>query len=172
MPFTLIVEDGTVIDDANSYASVAEADAYFLIDSNFAAPWDAYTDAEKEALLGWSTRILDQRVDWSGSKYDTESALRWPRINTYDADNVRVPYTVVPTAVKHALFELVKYSVTTDPTTTQEVTSISKLVADVVEIEYQPNTSQTTFPPIINQILGKLGRFRTGTVGFGRIVKA
>ena len=79
MAFTFTVEDGSVVDGANSYATIAEADDYYAVDSNFFATWDALADADKEKLLAWGTRILDQRVRWNGSKTDTTSSLRWPR---------------------------------------------------------------------------------------------
>ncbi len=83
IPF--VVEDGTGLDDANSYCTVEFADAYHLQYGNPSA-WSALTDAEKQDLLREATRAADERygLRWLGYQLLTSQALGWPREFVYD----------------------------------------------------------------------------------------
>ena len=59
MPLTLIVEDGTGLADANSYASLEEADAYHEA-SLYATAWTAATEDNRNKALAMAT-ILRMR---------------------------------------------------------------------------------------------------------------
>lgn len=76
----IIVEDGTGITDANSYASVAFADAYFTDFAN--AAWAALTQPAKESALMQASQYID--LVWSrvypGTKYRETQGLGWPRL--------------------------------------------------------------------------------------------
>ena len=88
---TLIVETGTGLDTAaNSYVSLVEADAYVAtMPSLLRDPWLALTlAADRENLLIYSTRVLDQRATYNGSKTVSASPLRWPRSNVFDCDDL------------------------------------------------------------------------------------
>lgn len=172
MPFTFTVEDGTGIVGANSYVSVSEADDYYTIDPNFTATWTALTNTQKEYLLAWSTRILDQKCTWYGTRVSATQALRWPRRGTYDGDGFAIDSDEIPDQLKEATFEFAKWLHTNDPTVGQDVDALRKLVVDVIEIEFQEGTTQSSFPSIINAILSGIGRFNTGGRGHGRIVRS
>lgn len=70
-------------DDANSYQTLVEADAYF--DAGLAsikAIWDSFSDSDKEAALIAVTSLIDLS-NYSGWKTDVDQALKFPR---YDKD--------------------------------------------------------------------------------------
>lgn len=75
----LIVEDGTGLPDAESYISVADADAYFAARSN--AAWAALAAPAKEAALrkaaDYIGAVYGER--WKGVKLGPDQALDWPR---------------------------------------------------------------------------------------------
>lgn len=169
----LVVEDGSVVTGANSYVSQAYADAYFEIDSNFAATWDALSDADKELRLRWATRIADQKITWKGTKTTETSPLRWPRTGTYDRDGNVIEYNEMPEQLLQFVCELTKFIEETDPTTSQGGDALKRIVVDVIELEYQDGTSQPEAPPIFNQLLRGIGAYPTaGGFGFARILKA
>lgn len=173
MAFTFVVADGTNLTNATSYVSVAEADDYFEVDRAFTATWSALTTTEKEYLLGWSTRILDQKIKWKGTKDTTTQALEWPRDGTYDRNGVAILDTVIPQQLKDATCEFAKFAQTNDPTTGSGVDFIRAITLDVLEIEYQEGTSQSSFPTLLNSILRGLGTYPVpGGFGFNKIVKA
>lgn len=171
MAVTFTVEDGSIVSGANSYVTVAFADDYYTIDTNFSATWAAYTTQEKQNLLMWSTRVIDQKAEWNGGKVEADQPLRWPRGYVYDADGTLIDEDTIPAQLKQAVCEVAKYLVTNDPTTAQDVTNYASLKIDVIDIKYQDRTWQVTFPTIINQLLAGLGRVRVGGSGFGKIIK-
>ena len=102
---------------AESYASVAEADAYFS-KRNLTA-WTG-SDAAKEAALRLGTQFLDNayRGKWVGLTAAQTQALAWPRVdgsrNPYhysltfpivDVNGFQIDSTVVPAQVKYAAME-------------------------------------------------------------------
>lgn len=107
---SLIVEDGTGKADAESYGSVADADAYHRSRYGPDASWANYSAGEKELFLRRATdyMLATYRGKWKGWVSIFTQRLDWPRYEVYpDASN---PYAlavnIVPDAVKWACFEL------------------------------------------------------------------
>lgn len=99
MAFT--VEDGTGVANANSYVSLAYADAYFADRAN--AVWDAIaTDAEKESLLVQATDYVEVLYArrFIGEMALATNPLSWPRINTGDYLDVAYADDEIPEPLK------------------------------------------------------------------------
>ena len=120
MALTLIKEDGTGRIDANSYASVADGDAYH--DGHlYATPWTTATTANKEKALVFATRLIDAEWRFRGAKRSAAQSLQWPRSDSPDpdidgetvADNL-VPRPVVAAACEQAR-ELILLDRTANP---------------------------------------------------------
>lgn len=171
MAFAFLVEDGSGLSSATSYVSVADADDYFAIDANNEA-WDALPEEQKEFFLAWATRYIDQKVNWKGSKATSVQGLRWPRVYVKDRDGVYIEDDVIPTQVKQITYEVARWLMDNDPAAGSDVENLKKVVVDVVEIEYQDQTSQTSFPTLFSDILQGIGTFRIGGRGHANIIKA
>lgn len=92
----LIVEDGTIIEDAESYLSVDDADAE-IAKRGGNSSWDSLTLTQKEVQLRLCTEYMDDNYNFSGSIVSSDQELCWPRSGTkYDTD-------VIPKEVKRAL---------------------------------------------------------------------
>lgn len=95
----LIVEDGTGLDDAESYVSVAEADTYHTARGAETTWTDADSDLKEQALRK-ATEYIDStfggRLRSARSYPDTPQALEFPRELWGDA---------VPVNLKKATFE-------------------------------------------------------------------
>jgi hypothetical protein len=74
---TLITTPGA--ENANSYATVAEADLYHSEEVLYSSAWDSASTTQKEKSLIISTRILDDTVEWKGVPSSTGQSLLWPR---------------------------------------------------------------------------------------------
>lgn len=102
---TLTVEDGTGLPSANSYISVADADAYFAERGN--AAWAALDNAAKEVALIQGTEFIDLR--WGqklkGGQVSTEQALAFPRSGVYSAQGALYSADSVPRRVALACCE-------------------------------------------------------------------
>lgn len=170
MAFSFVVETGAGLAQATSYVSLDDAETYFEI-AEF-AEWTALTDARKEYLLAYATRYIDQKVNWKGSKATTTQGLRWPRSYVYDRDGVAIDDDVIPQQVEQVTCEVARWLLDNNPVAGPDVENLKKVVVDVVEIEYQDQTSQTSFPTIFNDILQGIGTFRIGGRGHANILKA
>lgn len=90
--------------NSNSYATVAEAVAYFEARLN-ASAWDG-ADADKRVRsLIMATNRIDQEV-YSGSPSSSTQALKFPRVGAYDGDGRPVDSSAIPAGIKEAQFEL------------------------------------------------------------------
>lgn len=90
---------------ANSYVTLAEADAYFetVPDSS---TWDDKTDDQKNRSLISATRWIDS-LNFYGDRCDNDQALKWPR-NNYHVDQVELVCSVIPVEIKYATYELAR----------------------------------------------------------------
>ena len=89
--------------NANSYVTLAEADAYFeTVPSS--TQWDNKQDDKKNRALISATRWIDTLV-YYGDRCDDDQALKFPRTN-YQVDGVELACTLIPQNIKYAQFEL------------------------------------------------------------------
>lgn len=97
----LTVEDGTVVENANSYVSAADCTTYHTALGN--TTWTG-TDAAKEAAILRAMEWIESRP-WRGVKTDYDNPLSWPRSGVADSDGYAVPEDEVPSGVVKALCE-------------------------------------------------------------------
>lgn len=88
----------------NSYATVAEADAYLAVRGDTAA-WTALTTGQKEAKLQWAALWMDT-LEFRGTRSSEDQALQWPRCGVVDRDGWTVASDAIPQAVKNAQAEM------------------------------------------------------------------
>lgn len=159
----IVVEDGTGLVNADSYVSVADADAYLsVLPSDATTLWDALSATEKENALKWATRVLNNKASFEGYKTVETSALRWPRTSVCDVDGVEVDSTSIPRQITSATIELVRILLEEDITTGQDISSLKRIMVDVIEIEFQDETTQGRIPSYLNATLGGLGWVTSG----------
>lgn len=106
---TLIVEDGTGVSGANSYASLAYIDDYHSIRGNVA--W-AGTDSEKEIAVIKAMDFIEGKNYRGLRQYPSTQSLTFPRLYLGCKDGVEI--TGVPEDVKKALCEYALRALTTD----------------------------------------------------------
>lgn len=101
--------------DANSYVSLAEAEAYVV--NRPSTDWAAKTDDEKnQALIAacfWLETLTYQgdRCHPSTTDSGVPQALKWPRHN-FECDGVEATCTMIPAEIKRAQIELALQYVT------------------------------------------------------------
>ncbi len=149
----LIVEDGTGLSNANSYASLEEADTYHSLRGN--SLWTG-EDSVKEAALIRATSSIDGMYAryWPGTRATKEQALDWPRVDAYDRDGyleTGLPRQVVNATIEAALIEL-----QTPGTLTSELDrggAIKREKVGPIETEYMDSSnSRTKYPAIENYL--------------------
>jgi len=111
----LVLEDGTVVADSNSYVTVAEADAVLAEDIAIgAAPWNLLDEDNKEEFLLIATRFLEIRFRWYGLPTVAGQSLQWPRTRNFDIKGDVILPGTIPQQLKDAQIELARYF-TTEP---------------------------------------------------------
>lgn len=137
----LIVEDGSSVSGAESYISVADADAYHEARGNTA--WDVIDD--KEALLRKATDYMvgKYRLRWAGVRTYSDQVLDWPRANVPVMDVHGIIYydsSEIPQAIKHAcaILALKAYNATLAEDQTQKVVSVQ---VGPITTTYEPSSS-------------------------------
>lgn len=100
----LVVENGTGLSTAESYISVAAADARHTALGNTA--WTG-ADSVKEAALRKATEYMEQayRTRWTGQRIARLQALSWPRYSVV-VDGYSVDSDSVPSVVANACADL------------------------------------------------------------------
>jgi hypothetical protein len=102
----LIAQDGTGLSTANSYISVADADAYFSARNN--TDWAGYITAEKEAALIYATAWLDNTYRWYSIVVNYEQSTGWPRVAFYDHEGRLIAGDSIPQKIKDATCEIAR----------------------------------------------------------------
>ena len=105
----IIIEDGTVIADANSYVEEPEAGAYFSGHPDEAVWTGSSTDRHVWALIR-AARYLESKFSgrWRGAAVEYDQSLSWPRRVFYGEYlwGAGVEPWVIPQALKDAQCEL------------------------------------------------------------------
>lgn len=94
----IVVEDGTGLENSNSYISVNDATVYFSVRG--ITSWSELTQDKQEIALIKATDYLDNAFDWNGKKKTQEQALKFPRENLVDSDGYKVEG--IPLNLKYA----------------------------------------------------------------------
>lgn len=106
----VIVEDGNLVEGANSYVSLEEATAYQRRFNR--QDWLGLSEDEKKASLIKATQYVDNQFTWKGRrKYQTQE-LGFPRVMLLDLDGFEV--TGIPARLKQAICEAAYYGYQTD----------------------------------------------------------
>jgi len=146
----LIVEDGTGLSNADSYASLAESNLYHANHGN--VDWSDIDATTKEQLLRKATdyMVAQYRLQYAGYRRYSTQSLDWPRLYVPLIDSLSanvfpqyVDFDIVPTIVKNACAELALKSYTA--ILMQDLTQgVIREKVDVIEVEYDKYSPQQT----------------------------
>lgn len=184
-PTALVVEDGSGKVDANTYVSLADADAY-LTDNPHTTLWEDTTEDVKTWALMSATRLMDTYMKWEGSRQTETQALEWPRSGGKNrCSGQSIPENYIPKNITNACIELAYDQLVSDKTrpTSTEQSQISKLKVDVLEISYDTplanqETSVSSTAVISDSLKAMLRCYgvtatgaTSGGVKFGRLIR-
>jgi hypothetical protein len=156
---------------ANSYCTIAEADAHFQARLH-ATEWPALTSDDKCRSLVWATRLLDEWVVWAGTAATYTQALAWPRWGLTTISGDVLSQYVVPEAVKQSTCELAWNLRLEDPTRTPEyqLSGLTNLTAGPVSLAWASPGSSAMLPSeriLAPNVLGPIRRWVVSTQGSG-----
>jgi len=136
---------------ANTYATIAEADAY-LATRPGASAWATLSDPVKEAALITACRLMDRTLPWNlvsigYERSSTTQALIFPRPYTLNAAGDAY-LAGVPTFAKEAQSEWAFALTVSDRLADSTTRGIAGITAGPLSIDFDPATSgQQNFTP-------------------------
>ena len=154
-----VVEDGTGKSDANSYISVADADAYWA-DRGTPAEWTAASSGDKEEALVKATDYIDAHYRWIvGTIGSTTQALAWPRNNALDRFGRYYDTDEVPGVVEASACELAQKVLEGDTLITDIEDRVTREKIGPIETEYSGggSTGQTSYSYVDQLLAGLVG---------------
>lgn len=144
--------------NANSYADLAYASAYFVSRLG-AKSWDDAAEVSRESALIHATTLMDKMFDWVGDKYSKEQSLRWPRSNAYDIDDYLIDYTIIPVDIKKAQCELA-LSFIENSGYSGESRGIDRMRIGSIMMDFDGAASSLPIPQVVIDLLKGLGNYR------------
>ena len=193
MSLTLVKEDGSGKANANSYADVADGDAYHE-GHLYATAWTGATAEQKAAALVMATRLIDGQYQFDGYRAHSEQGLQWPRIECPDPDRARVlygierpecvPLDLVPAAVVGATCELARELLIADRTAAPPGEGISSTqhstashdsagagISEMTSTSYSKDDTQPIISRVAQAMLSRYGALVSGGSGAVRLVR-
>lgn len=160
----MIVEDGTGKPDANSYASVAFADAYFAARGN--TDWAALATGAKESALILGTDYIEATYSqaWKGQKATAEQALSWPRAYVV-IDGFDVAKNHIPPVLMNAVCELAMRA-SAGPLIEDQTQRVVREKVDVIETQYADASDPQKRYPLVARMLAPLTQTASDSGGF------
>lgn len=156
-----------------SYATVAEADAYYAARNN--AEWAALTTPAKESALVLATDYIEATYlqAWQGNRVSSTQALSWPRYGVI-VDGYQVDSTTVPQAVIKATIEMASRAAAGEALISDQAQRVVKEKVDVLETTYSEASSPEQRYPYVNRLLSPYLRSAVGGDGLQtvRLVRA
>ena len=160
---SLVLEDGSAPEGANSYAEVADADAYHSARGN--SLWTETStspDQGKTAALIRATQSLDAiyRSRFPGYKTNgRDQSLEWPRTEATDNEGEEIAEDEIPTEIINAVCEFALRELIEAGSTMPDLDrggNAKRIKAGSVEIEWGANASANTVFQTVDGILAGL----------------
>ena len=98
-----IVENGSIVANANAYITVSEFDAYWIDRGETFEALPA-----KQAAIIIATQYVDLNFIWKGSIVSDSQTLAWPRSGVYDDQGRAIANDTIPVKLKNAICEYAK----------------------------------------------------------------
>ena len=160
----------TSFNATNSYPTVEEADS-ILAENIHASAWFNLSEGNKQRLLVFATKFLDDRARWYGSKTVPTSPLRWPRSYITDRDSRAVGINEIPEQLKRTVAYIANYNVAQDRTSERDQDGLNSLVVDVIELDFKDNYTLPQVPNSLQYMIEGLGIIRGGSSSFGKVLR-
>lgn len=183
MALTLIVETGSGLVDANSYESVAGADAFHET-SLYGSVWMSMVLQEKKQALISATRILDEQVDWAGWATTLTQALRYPRSGVPSREalpgmsDAVISYgyylanNVIPTWLKNATAELAQSLKVADRSADLETINYSQISVGSISLTIDKTDRPNVLPDRVIAMVQPYGAVQqSGSINLVRLVR-
>ena len=154
MALVLVTTPGA--DDANTYSTLAEAEAYHETRLHN-DDWNSAASADKNKALAWATRLLDDLIDWFGSKTDVYQPLRFPRYNLVDTDGQIFDSSIIPQFLKNATAEYAMHLIIGDRIKETDLKGYQSIKVASIRITPDKYDNPAFIPPSVWEMIKDYG---------------
>jgi len=146
----LVVEDGSIVANANSYITLAEFKSW--ADSRNISYSDDDSVLESQIL-----RAMDyfERLYFIGNKANENQLLQWPRTEAL-IDGYYADATEIPKEVKIALYEATVVEATGNSELENQTRKTLRERVGDIEVEYAENSENRTITPALQYALNRI----------------
>lgn len=168
MSLTLVTTAGS--SDANAYCTLADATTFLEQNIHTYSTWSSASTANKNACIIWATRLLDDQMDWVGSKSDplgidpANQALRWPRQGVYDPDGDEVDEDTIPQFLVNATAEYASFLLASDRTADFDTYGFKELQAGPLKMVVDKYDRRPVMPVSVWEMVKFYGTRSGGTM--------
>lgn len=147
----------------SSYATIAQADAYFLNDYNRSDTWDAISDDDKTKLLDTSTRMLNTMFNWNGVREDEDQSDPFPRTGIY-CDGIELTaaessVAIIPATCEQAWNIYAKAAGTNQSAV--KVPGIESVSVGPIDVKFDLSVKVDSLPNAVIDSVGCLGSVKS-----------
>lgn len=151
---SLVIEDGSIVAGAESFATAAELATYA---ANFGRTIPADAPAQ-EALLRRAALQMSA-MNWKGGLVSELQTLSWPRVDVY-RENWLVPSNAIPAQIKAGQMALATEVYSDDLAPAELKTgAVTKEKVGPLETEYAAASTSVSRPAATRQSYAQLGQF-------------
>ena len=173
--------------NANSYATVAEANTYHnTIREEADLVWSALHDGKKARLLAMATRLIDEHFIFLGFKSENDQSLQWPRsgvlVDGKYAQGVldHLDRDTIPQFVKDATSEFARILSAEDTTADDDTAGFKQIMVQGISLTMDQSSriSKGVIRSSVYSTLRKYGDYipslnaGSGGIGQNRTVRA
>jgi hypothetical protein len=162
----LIIEDGSLVANANSYVTLSEVRAY----ADARGIILPLADVDLEPLIIKASDYIESISNFKGDKVEANQSLNWPRANVSIGLSVVNP-TIIPSQIKKAQLQLTMHSndnVDLNPITTGNFVVREKIGPIETQYSEKLNTDLAPQLPLVEALLTPLlSPFKPKYGGFG-----
>ena len=171
MALTLVKETGAGLANANTYADVADGDAYHE-GHLYASAWAGATTGSKSAALVMASRLIDAEFQFEGTRSLAVQALQWPREDCPDPDTGEpVLANVVPRLVVQATCELARELLIADRTAAPAGEGLKYQNVGTTQTGYDKSDTRPIISHVAQAMLAKYGSLIKATSGTVNLVR-
>ena len=184
---TLVKQDGSNPVGANSYADVADADAYMNGRPYGGTEWAAKSAGDKARCLITATLMIDAMFAFSGYRTEPLQPLQWPRIYANNPDapiyatrNALAGYSdnffasnEIPIDLVRATCEQAIQLALSDLTSGAANAGLSEVeIFQAVRVKFSAfGENSPPIPSLVQQMLSRLGSYQSGGSGQVKLVR-
>ena len=169
MAITVIVEDGSGVTGANSYASILTIDAYVLTNPHDST-WTALTEAQKNGYAVWSCRVLNEQMNWDGWQVSDTQALDLPRSGMIDKNGNAIDDDEIPSEVVNAQCELARLFAIGDRTADNDMAGFKQIEVGSINLVADKSDRPNVLAPSVYNMIKWYGS-KTTSKGIGQTIR-